>query len=42
MGRPNDKSDAPKKPFIARVVDQLASVKFAVTVVVIIAVACVA
>jgi hypothetical protein len=42
MGRPKDKLNAPKKPFIARVVDQLASVKFAVTVVVIIAIACVA
>jgi hypothetical protein len=42
MGRPKDKLNAPKNPFIARVVDQLASVKFAVTVVVIIAIACIA
>jgi len=42
MGRPKDKLNAPKKPFIAWVVDQLASVKFAVTVVVVIAIACMA
>ncbi len=42
MAKPKDKLNAPKKLFITRVVDQLASVKFAVTVVVIIAVACVA
>ena len=42
MGQANNNLNAPKRTFIALVSDQLASVKFAVTVVVVIAVACVA
>jgi len=42
MSRATDKSSVPRKSFVVSLVDRLASVKFAVTVVVIIAVACVA
>jgi len=42
MGRAKDKLSTPKRTFIAQVIDQLATVKFAVTVVVIIAAACIA
>ena len=42
MGRSIDRFSTAKKTYMARVVDQLASVKFAVTVVVIIALACIA
>ena len=42
MGRAKDKLSAPKRAFAAQIIDQLATVKFAVTVVVIIAAACVA
>lgn len=42
MGRAKDNLSVPKKRFGAQVVDRLASVKFAVTVVVIIAITCVA
>ncbi|HUK81519.1 MAG TPA: cytochrome c biogenesis protein ResB [Verrucomicrobiae bacterium] len=40
MGQATDKLNPPTKPLTARVFDRLASVKFAVTVVIIIAVAC--
>ena len=42
MGRANDKLKTLNEPFVARLVDRLASIKFAVTVVIIIAVACIA
>ncbi len=42
MCRAKDKLKTPNKPFVARLVDRLASIKFAVTVVIIIAVACIA
>ena len=42
MGQANSKLNAPRRSFIALVSDQLASVKFAVTVVVVIAAACIA
>jgi cytochrome c biogenesis protein ResB len=42
MSRATDKSNTPRKTFAASIVDRLASVKFAVTVVIIIAVACIA
>jgi hypothetical protein len=42
MDRAKDRLNTPNKPFTARLVDRLASVKFAVTVVIIIAVACIA
>jgi cytochrome c biogenesis protein ResB len=41
MGQAKAKQSTPAKPFTARIVDQLASVKFAVAVVVVIALACV-
>jgi cytochrome c biogenesis protein ResB len=40
MGQANDKLNSPKKPLTTRVFDRLASVKFAVTVVIIVAAAC--
>ena len=42
MGQANDKLNSPKKPFASWVFDKLASVKFAVTVVIVIAAVCVA
>jgi cytochrome c biogenesis protein ResB len=42
MGQANNKVNAPTRTFITLVFDQLASVKFAVTVVIVIAIACVA
>jgi cytochrome c biogenesis protein ResB len=42
MGQANNKLNVPTRTFVALVFDQLASVKFAVTVVVVIAVACIA
>jgi hypothetical protein len=42
MGQANNKSNAPTRTFTTLVFDRLASVKFAVTVVVVIAVACIA
>src|ERR1017187_4521361 len=41
MGQANNKANAPTKSFITIVFDRLASVKFAVTVVVVIAIACI-
>ena len=42
MGQANNKVNGPTKSFITRVLDRLASVKFAVAVVIVIAIACVA
>ena len=42
MGKAKDRLDAPRKSFTAKIVDRLATVKFAVAVVVLIAIACVA